>query len=55
MVQVLGLKVLTPVFDGADDISMENGFARASTGRGRFELALDRPSLELELEIAEKS
>ena len=27
--QVLGFKVLTPVFDGADDTDIEDGLARA--------------------------
>ena len=40
--QVLGLKVLTPVFDGADDIAIEDGLARAWVAQesGAIELAL---------------
>ena len=42
--QVLGLKVLTPVFDGADDISIEDGLARAWIAQesGAVELAPDK-------------
>ena len=54
--QVLGLKVLTPVFDGADDISIEDGLARAWVAQesGAIELALDKHQPELKLEIAKK-
>jgi DNA-directed RNA polymerase subunit beta len=54
--QVLGIKVLTPVFDGADDLSIEDGLARAWVAQesGAIELALDKHQPELKLEMAKK-
>jgi len=54
--QVLGIKVLTPVFDGADDISIEDGLARAWVAQesGAIELALDKHQPELKPEVAKK-
>jgi DNA-directed RNA polymerase subunit beta len=53
---VLGIKVLTPVFDGADDLSIEDGLARAWVAQesGAIELALDKHQPELKLEMAKK-
>jgi DNA-directed RNA polymerase subunit beta len=54
--QVLGFKVLTPVFDGADDIAIEDGLARAWIAQesGAVELEPGNHHVPMNLEIAKK-
>ena len=54
--QVLGFKVLTPVFDGADDIAIEDGLARAWIAQesGAVELEPGTHHTPMNLEIAKK-
>ncbi|MDD5288082.1 MAG: DNA-directed RNA polymerase subunit beta [Dehalococcoidales bacterium] len=54
--QVLGFKVLTPVFDGADDVDIEDGLARAWVAQrsGAIELAIGNNHSEMNLEVAKK-
>jgi DNA-directed RNA polymerase subunit beta len=54
--QVLGFKVLTPVFDGADDIAIEDGLARAWLAQrsGAVELEPGKIHVPMNLEIAKK-
>ena len=54
--QVLGFKVLTPVFDGADDIAIEDGLARAWIAQqsGAVELEPGIHHTPMNLEIAKK-
>jgi DNA-directed RNA polymerase subunit beta len=54
--QVLGFKVLTPVFDGADDIDIEDGLARAWVAQqsGAVELEPGNHHTPMNLAIAKK-
>lgn len=54
--QVLGLKVLTPVFDGADDIVIADGLARAWVAQQSGAVALEpgKNHFSLNLEIAKE-
>jgi DNA-directed RNA polymerase subunit beta len=54
--QVLGFKVLTPVFDGADDIAIEDGLARAWLAQrsGAVELEPGKIHTPMNLEVAKK-
>jgi DNA-directed RNA polymerase subunit beta len=54
--QVLGFKVLTPVFDGADDIAIEDGLARAWIAQqsGAVELEPGNHHSAFKLETAKK-
>ena len=54
--QVLGFKVLTPVFDGADDVAIEDGLARAWIAQqsGAVELEPGNHHTPMNLEIAKK-
>ena len=54
--QVLGFKVLTPVFDGADDIAIEDGLGRAWIAQqsGAVELEPGNHHVPMNLEIAKK-
>jgi len=51
--QMLGFKVLTPVFDGADDVAIEDALARAwlarKAGAVNFDPGNDNPTVKLEL------
>jgi len=51
--QMLGLKVLTPVFDGADDVAIEDSLARAwlaqKTGAVNLDPGNGNPTVQLEL------
>ena len=49
--QILGMKVLTPVFDGADDTAIEDALARAWLGQkaGAVSPSSGDPALQLEL------
>jgi len=52
--QVLGFKVLTPVFDGADDVAIEDGLARVWVAQqsGAVELLPDKRRSEMDISIA---
>ncbi|MBN1644161.1 MAG: DNA-directed RNA polymerase subunit beta [Dehalococcoidales bacterium] len=52
--QVLGFKVLTPVFDGADDVTIEDGLARVWVAQqsGAVELAPNGHPHEMNIDIA---
>jgi DNA-directed RNA polymerase subunit beta len=54
--QVLGFKVLTPVFDGADDTDIEDGLARAWIAQqsGAVELEPGKIHTPMNLEVAKK-
>jgi len=54
--QVLGFKVLTPVFDGADDTDIEDGLARAWIAQtsGAVELEPGKYHKPMNQEVAKK-
>ena len=54
--QILGFKVLTPVFDGADDIAIEDGLGRAWIAQqsGAVELEPGNHHTPMNLEVAKK-